>query len=137
VRDIHSPTGCPSDSYTPDFAAEIDGPDPIDGRRNFKDGYREASARGLHVLNQAFWVVCLSANPRLAAWQVATALGLSVANEMSDSDIAEICGVTRACISKGRLEFQRANGIEPMPRQKSVKARAVYRETRKKQINDN
>ena len=117
----------------PDYAALLDG-EPEESSDRFREGYREAAKRGLHLLNQAFWFICAAKNARIAAYQVATALGLQVAAGKTDQQIADELGVTRACISKGRLEFQRANGIKPMQGQKNERARNVYRQKRREKL---
>lgn len=122
----------------PDMAAVIDGEDvsqPEDPA-SYGNGFREASRRGLHLLNQFAWFVCNAKNPRLSAYQVASALGLGPATGKSDTDLARLCGVTsRACISKGRLEFQRANNISPMLGQKKESTRNTYRQSRRNKVN--
>lgn len=126
-------------STTPDMAALLDGEAACsDASSDYRIGYRDAARRSLHLLNQVAWAVCGARNPRLAIWQVASALGLQVACDKSDVEIAAICGVkSRAAVSKGRLEFQRANNIKPMPGQKSERARKAYSAARKEQLNAN
>lgn len=126
-------------STTPDIAALIDG-EEINSSAcgEYRQGYRDAAQRAMHLLNQLAWTVCGSRNSRLAMWQVASALGLQVAINKSDVEIAAICGVkSRAAVSKGRLEFQRVNNIKPLPGQKSERARNSYRAARKEQLNAN
>ncbi len=67
----------------------------------------------------------------VTTWQIASALGLAVTEGMTDAEIAATCGVgSRACISKGRLNFQRANGIDPLSFQKAINTRSQNRKNK-------
>lgn len=117
----------PPGSYVEDFALSIDGPESEDENAAYRRGYIDACRDSLRIMNNWALTVVQSPRPMVATWQIASALGLSVAVGKSDSEIASICGVaSRACISKGRIIFQRANNIKPLPSQKSTDARKAY-----------
>lgn len=80
------------------------------------------------------WFITSADNARLAAWIVAFAMGLRATIGKSHAEVAASCGVTRAAISKGVLEFQRANGILPMPGQKVEASQQSKRDNRRKQL---
>ncbi len=121
VRDLHSPQGCPSDSYTPDIAAEIDTlEDQLSERfehhkpsrkliNEFAGWHRSemeaAETEGLSktLARVIVWLIKRD-NAQMAAYCMAFAAGLDELNGISMTAVAEKLGVTRAAISKGANE---------------------------------
>ena len=97
--------------------------------------YREASERFMFILNRALLVITSAKNARTAAWQVAYAMGVPCCEGVTMTERAKAIRVTRACLSKGAKQFQRANGLPPSAFMKSDEASASYAEARRKQLN--
>lgn len=96
--------------------------------------YREAAQRMCQVLNMAFvWQLQRRMTP-LSFWQVAYALGLSCCDGVSMAERAKAIGVTRAALSKGVKEFQRATGLPPSFYMRSDAACVEYSKARIKQL---
>lgn len=132
MHDIHSPIGAPAGAYEVDFAEAIDGPE--DGPS--AESYREAAQHFYRLMNRAFCHILYSRNPTVAAWQVGFALGVSATEGRSQSEVALSIGVTRAAISKGVTDFQRANNLPALPGQKSEASRNSYSDIRREQNAD-
>jgi len=137
VTDKNQPPGIPAGSYVVDFATAIDGDEQMQSESEaYRAGYRDACRRSMVIMNAFARHVINSRNPLLKAYTIASALGLAVAAGKSDHEIAILCGKnSRACISKGRLEFQSEMGIKPVPGQKSKAARNTYRQARVRALN--
>ena len=84
-------------------------PLPDDGRE-----LREARSRFVYVLNCALSWILDARSPKVAAAQVAVALGGAVFDGRPMEQIGAQFGVGRAAISKGSRAFARSAGIEPV-----------------------
>lgn len=98
------------------------------------EAYREASKRLLPILDQFLIFVVEAANPVLAAWQAAYALGLPCSTEMTQDEKAAQLGVVRATMSKGAQKFRRAAGLPPSLAAKPAEATAAYAEARTRNL---
>lgn len=73
--------------------------------------FHDAAKAGLEMLQAIVVFALFSPNPKLALWQASCGLGLPVCDGMTMAQIADKLGFTRAALSKGAREFQRANGL--------------------------
>lgn len=77
------------------------------------NSYREASLKSIFIMNRAYDFVMNSDNRIVALWQSAFALGLACCEGTSMTRAGELCGVSRACISKGARRFCELNDLPP------------------------
>lgn len=96
--------------------------------------YREAALRSCFVMNRAFDFAMHADNKIVALWQASFALGLACCEGTSMTRAAEICGVSRACISKGARRFCELNELPPSFYMKSEEAVEKSRTARKAQL---
>lgn len=95
---------------------------------------REAALKSIAIMNRAFDHAMHADRPMVALWQAAFAIGLACCDGITMTRAGEICGVTRACISKGARQFCKDNELEPSFYMKSDEAAEIARETREKQL---
>jgi hypothetical protein len=108
--------------------------DDIEPEEKEKNSYRQASLRQVAILNRAFDYIISSRDPVTASWQVAFALGLIICAGRTMSDVGAMCGVTKACISKGARNFCEKNNLPPSFYMKTPEAVEAYRKERKSQL---
>lgn len=99
-----------------------------------ENAYREAAQRMCEVMNMSFVWMQQRRMTEVSFWQVAYALGLTVCEGKPMAAKAKEIGVTRAALSKGVKEIQRATGLPPSSYMRSAGACAKYSEARKKQL---
>lgn len=122
-------------SYTQHPADELEPAPLIDSDRpGYREGYRDAALRHLFIINRLF-IFLFEANPRnVAMWQVALALGAGMCEGKSMTKVGEMCGVTRACISKGARTFCEINELPPSFYMKTEEAVDKAKQARNKQL---
>ena len=96
--------------------------------------YREAALRSNFVMNRVFDFAMHADNKTVALWQAAFGLGLMCCEGISMTRAGEICGVSRACISKGARRFCEINELPPSLYMKSEDAVEKSRTARKAQL---
>lgn len=96
--------------------------------------YREASIQSAFIMNRAYDFVMHADNKIVGLWQSAFALGLACCDGISMTRAGEICGVSRACISKGARRFCELNELPPSFYMKSEEAVEKARTVRKGQL---
>jgi hypothetical protein len=87
--------------------------DDIEPEIEYAEAFREASLRFAYVLEIAYHFVVTSDRPRMAMQQIAVALGLPAARQMSEQEFALLNQVTRQDFSKGVTKFLRISGLPP------------------------
>lgn len=109
---------------------------PVEDLEPLEDSneYREAAKRFAFILNRALLMIMTAKSPRLAAWQVAYAVSAPVCEGVTMTDRAKTLRVTRAAMSKGAKQFQRACGLKPSSYMKSEQSTAAYSEARTRQL---
>ena len=80
---------------------------PDDEPATEENSYREASKRGLRVINIAISYILESDSPRMASWAVAYALGLdAICEGQSMTQRMRAMGMSPQALSKYTKEFQ-------------------------------
>lgn len=99
-----------------------------------RSAIQEASLRGLFIIERSVDFIMHADNKIVACWQTAFGLGLMCCEGISMTRAAEICGVSRACISKGARRFCELNDLPPSSYMKSEEAVQVARDVRNSQL---
>jgi hypothetical protein len=109
-------------------------------RQDVVNAYREAGRDFIAFYDQVLAFVMTYESPILAAWVVAVASGRHLlTGGISQVELAERLGVTRATVSKAVKTFQASfgndiAGIEPMPGQRTLASCKKFAETRNHQL---
>ncbi len=104
------------------------------------NAYREAGRAFIAFYDQSLGFILSYPDARLAAYVVAMASGRSLlTNGISQKELADRLGITRACVSKAVKNFQARfgndiAGIEPMPGQRSMESCKNFSNVRKNQL---
>lgn len=104
------------------------------------NAYREAGRDFIAFYDQVLAFVMGYENPTLAAWVVAMASGRHLlTGGISQVELAERLGVTKAAVSKAIKTFQASAGnniagIEPMPGQRQIESCRTFAKVRNQQL---
>jgi hypothetical protein len=133
---FHDPAESDEASYSPHPIDEIEPQAHCHGDMSHQNRaiYREASIHCAFIMNRAYDFVMHADNKIVALWQSAFGLGLSCCEGTSMTRAGEICGVSKANISKGARRFCEINDLPPSFYMKSEESVKKSRKARKAQL---
>jgi hypothetical protein len=106
-------------------ASETSGDEPS------QQSYAEAASRYYETMQRILGHILSAQNSKVAAWQVAVAMGSHHCEGLSQTEIAANCGVTRAALSAGAVKICRSFGWPDSRYMKSTESRQIYSNRRR------